>query len=471
MKSAGTKRQSYDDAVAYLYGLQKFGIKLGLDNPRRLLSLLGNPQDSFKSVHVAGTNGKGSTSAMIASILRTAGHKVGLFTSPHLVSFTERIRVDNVEISEKDVVDLTNEVRKVIRTSQEAEVGSRKPEAVSETQNSTLDTRHSFSPTFFEFVTAVGFLYFKRKGVEWAVVETGMGGRLDATNVLAPAVSVITNIGYDHKEFLGRTLPEIAGEKAGIIKDGVPVVSSSQRPEAMKVVKEKASEKKTSLFVYGEAFHSGIRNSDMEGIIFDYQGNAPLKDIRVPLCGMHQMENASVAIKVAELVMAKAAVAYRHVREGLANTKWPGRMELIKDAGYSYDILIDGAHNPSASEALAGSLKEYFLPFYEKAILIIGVMADKDMIGIMRPLLPLASEIVFTAPDYGRAASPEELKEYAAAMGFASEVTHSVKEALELAETIGSARRTLAVITGSFYTIGEAKTCLGNKGVLARLRE
>ncbi len=467
MKSADTKRASFDDAVAYLYGLQKFGIKLGLDNPRRLLSLLGNPQDSFKSVHVAGTNGKGSTSAMIASVLRTAGYKVGLFTSPHLVSFTERIRVDNVEISEREVVDLTNEIKEIVNRSQQTAVSSQLPE----TQHFASGIQHSFLPTFFEFVTAMGFVHFKRRGVEWAVVETGMGGRLDATNVLVPDVSVITSVGYDHKEFLGRTLKEIAGEKAGIIKGGVPVVSSSQKPEALDVIREAASGKKSPLFVYGEDFSSGMRSSDMRGTAFDYEGNAQLEDIYVPLCGIHQMENASVAIKVMELIKDKTTVFYQHIREGLAGTRWPGRMELVRGAGYGFDILIDGAHNPSASEALAVAMKEYFLPYYEKIVLVIGIMADKDMPGIMKPLLPLASEIVFTSPGYERAASPEKLREYAAAMGFASEVTHSLKEALGLAEAMGSAHKTLTVITGSFYTIGEAKTCLGDKGVLSRLRE
>lgn len=454
MNSAGTQKESYDDAVAYLYGLQKFGIKLGLDNTKRLLSLLGNPQNFFKSVHVAGTNGKGSASAMIASVLRIAGRKVGLFTSPHLVSFTERIRIGNVEISEQEVVELTNEVRKVVEEDKKR-------------------YQPDFSPTFFEVVTATGFLYFKRKGVEWAVVETGMGGRLDATNVLVPEVSVITGIGYDHKEFLGRTLKEIAAEKAGIIKEGVPVVSSLQEPDAMGVIREKAAEKKSPLFVYGEDFLSRNKGSDMSGVTFDYEGGSRLENISVPLCGMHQMENASVAIKAVELIMRKEAIDYHHVREGLAGIRWPGRMELIKDNGYSYDILIDGAHNPSASAALARSLKEYFLPFYDTVILIMGVMSDKDMIGIMQPLLPLASEIIFTATDYERASSPEKLNENAAAMGFDSKVTHSVKEALELAETLTreSSQRTVAVIAGSFYTIGEAKLILGHKGVLARLRE
>lgn len=455
----------YNDAVAFLYALQKYGIKLGLDNPRRLLSLLGDPQDSFRSIHVAGTNGKGSTSAMIASVLKSAGCKVGLFTSPHLVSFTERIKVSDVEISEQEVVELTNEIREIVRAGSEA--GSRKPEA------ETAAGPEPFLPTFFEFVTAMGLLYFKRRGVEWAVVETGMGGRLDATNVLMPKVTVITNISYDHREFLGQTMKEIAGEKAGIIKSGIPVVSSSQEHEAAKVIEEKTSGGKAPLFVHGRDFFSRVKNSDMNGITFDYEGGKRLKGLYVPLCGMHQLENASVAVKTIELITEEEGISDQSIREGLAQTIWRGRLELIKDAGYNYDILIDGAHNPSASKALAEALKRYFLPSYGKVILILGIMADKDIDGIMKPLLPVASETIFTAPGYERAASPEKLADYASVMGFSSEVTHSLKEALDRAgaSAEGSSLRTLTVITGSFYTIGEAKICLGREGVLARLRE
>src|SRR5512135_556023 len=183
-----TYKKEYEDSIAYLYGLQKYGIKLGLENTIRLLSLLDNPQNYFRSIHIAGTNGKGSTSAIIASILRAAGFRVGLFTSPHLVSFTERIRVDDMEIREKEVVELTQEIRNIILDSQPS------PVTIQDMNQTTARDHRSFLPTFFEFVTALGFLYFKRKKIEWAVVETGMGGRLDATNILIPAVSVITNI-------------------------------------------------------------------------------------------------------------------------------------------------------------------------------------------------------------------------------------------------------------------------------------
>ena len=272
---------SYSGTINYLYNLQKHGIKFGLENISRLMSSLGNPHESFLSVHVAGTNGKGSVSAIIASVLRTAGLKVGLFTSPHIVSFTERIRINDEEITENDVIGLTEEIRGVV------------------------ERRGDFSPTFFEVVTAMALLYFKRKKVDIAVIEVGMGGRLDATNIITPEVSVITNISYDHREFLGSTLKEIAHEKAGIIKDGVPVVVSYQEPEAMEVIERKAIEKGARLYVYGRDFSSALRREDLSGICFDYwsgDSQFAIPDLVLPLIGEHQMQNASVAIKAVELI-------------------------------------------------------------------------------------------------------------------------------------------------------------------------
>ena len=450
---------NYSRTVNYLYSLQKQGIKFGLDNTVRLLALLGNPQDSFKTVHIAGTNGKGSTSAMVASIVKTAGFRAGLFTSPHMVSFTERIRVNSVEIEEGEVVKLTAEIR-------EAMAGSKEQRAWSQEMNSGLGTQDStLNPTFFEFVTALGLLYFKKKGVEWAVVETGMGGRLDATNALLPLVTVITNVGLDHGEFLGRTLGEVAGEKAGIIKRGVPVVISSQEDEALRVIEKKAKDMGSTLSVYGRDFISRPKKIDTQGIIFDYEGKDKQEGLYVPLPGLHQLENASVALRAVETLMEGEPIPFAALREGLANTKWPGRLELIKSERCSYDFLIDGAHNPAASRALADSLKRVFLPGYERMILILGIMADKDVGGIMNPLLPLAFEAIFTSPGYERAASPHRLSEYAAGMGFKSSVTGSVKEAMRQAREMAGnyPGKTLIVITGSFYTIGEAKTHLGEK--------
>lgn len=439
-------------AIDYLYGLQKYGIKFGLDNTVRLLSLLGNPQDSFKVIHISGTNGKGSTSAMLASILTAAGFRVGLFTSPHLVSFTERIKVNNTEIKESEVRGLTSEIKNIIESS--------------ELQSS--DSK--LTPTFFEFVTAMAFLYFKRKGLEWTVIETGMGGRLDATNVVKPVVSVITRINYDHMEFLGHTLKDIAFEKAGTIKTGIPVISHRQEPEAMEVITNAASEKKASLFVYGKDFTANSEKADMHGNIFAYNGNSRLAHLYVPLCGLHQIENAAVAIKAAEIIMEEGRVSCGQIREGLSRTEWPGRMELIKKPECKYDILLDGAHNPEAAMTLAEAVREYFAVEYGSIILILGIMADKDMAGIMKPLLPLASEIIMTAPDYGRAASPLKLTEYASSIGFKAMPADSIKKAIETAAISAEhsscnpkTKKMLILVTGSFYTIGEAKALLGQQ--------
>src|SRR5512139_543220 len=240
---------SYPEALAYLYGLQKHGIKLGLKNVRTLVTLLGDPQAAFRSVHVAGTNGKGSVAAMTASILRARGFRVGLFTSPHLVSFTERIRIDDEQISESHVVALTGEIRELI-SSHPAEMST---------------------PTFFEFVTAIAFEYFRRNRIDWAVVEVGMGGRLDSTNIITPEASVISRISYDHQAFLGDTLGEIAAEKAGIIKAGVPVISASQEREARDVIAAVSDERSAPLSVFGRDFEGRLRSSGIRGITFDYR--------------------------------------------------------------------------------------------------------------------------------------------------------------------------------------------------------
>ena len=512
---------SYSETIHYLYNLRKQGIKLGLDNIFRLMSAFENPHSSFPSIHIAGTNGKGSTSAIIASVLRASGLRVGLFTSPHLVSFTERIRVNHEEITEHEVVNLAEEIRGKVSYIQSSD--------------------SSFSPTFFEVITAMALLYFKRKRIDIAVIEVGMGGRLDATNIIIPEVSVITSIGYDHREFLGSTLEEITHEKAGIIKEGIPVVVSSQTPEVLEVIEAKAGEMNTRVYLYGRDFSSVLKREDISGIYFDYFSNDSfmIPDLYLPLTGEHQMQNASVAIKAIMVALNKKYEKRRNgekgkrrnnkmtesldlrisgsprqkedfisaIRKGLLATKWPGRLEMIKD---NPPILIDGAHNAAAAVALSHTLSKTFLGKYENIILVFGIMSDKDIEGIMKPLLPLASEIILTSPNYERAASPDRLATIAASLGFPHvQIAPTVKDALELAQNIcqqstvssqqsapppspsplegegrgGGEPRDftidrrlstadyLIVVTGSFYTIGEAKELIGHTGVLSRLRE
>ncbi len=431
----------YKNTIEYLFGLQKHGMKFGLDNIRRLMTAFGNPHLSFLSVHVGGTNGKGSTSSMIESILRTGGIRTGLFTSPHLVNFTERIKINGQEISEEDVIDLADEVR------------------------STANKIRDFSPTFFEVVTAMAFLHFVKLKVDWAIVEVGLGGRLDSTNIIDPETSVITSIGLDHSEFLGRDLKEIAEEKAGIIKDGVPVVTAEQPPEVMEVIQRGASMKKSALFRYGREFSSHQISEDPT--CFRYEGGGTYDGIELPLPGGHQIVNASAAIKTIEIILEKFPRITVDIKKGLRSVKWPGRLEMIRDYP---PVLIDGAHNPHAAHAISEYLKKVLSVKYGRIILVVGIMADKDVEGILGPLLPFASEIICASPAYGRAASPSLLASHAVSMGYSPRTALSVSGGLKMADDL-FLPGDLIVVTGSFYTIGEAKEALGDKGVLSRLRE
>ncbi|MEW6053750.1 MAG: folylpolyglutamate synthase/dihydrofolate synthase family protein [Nitrospirota bacterium] len=466
----------YNETVSYLYNLQKYGIKLGLDNIRRLASSLGSPQQSYRCIHVAGTNGKGSTSAMIASILQAAGFKTGLFTSPHLISFTERIRINDTQITEDEVVALVSELRDTISLSK------------------------GFSPTFFEVVTAMAMLYFKRKKIDIAVMEVGMGGRLDATNIVSPEVSVITSISMDHEEFLGKTLEEIAEEKAGIIKNSVPVVVSRQDAGPLGVIEKTAEKRSADMYLYGKDFSSELKRKDITGILFRFSGGRSciMDDMVLPLAGEHQMLNASVALEAAMIALGRCTSYMQsppchplhefpelsqYLREGLRNVKWSGRLEFVHE---DPPILIDGAHNAAAATALSRELKDCFAGMHRRLILILGIMGDKDVPGIMGPLLPLASDIILTAPSYARAARPDTLADIARSLGFPRVTTApTVKDAIAHAKTMASGAMydgtstkgypenalPLIVITGSFYTIGEAKEVLGQRGVLTGLRE
>ncbi|MEE9524067.1 MAG: folylpolyglutamate synthase/dihydrofolate synthase family protein [Thermodesulfovibrionales bacterium] len=433
---------SYNESIDYLFGLQHHGIKLGLDNIRRILDLLNNPQGSFRAIHIAGTNGKGSTASFIASVLSKAGYRVGLFTSPHLVSFTERIQVNGNKIDESEVVKLTSDIRGLIKS------------------------KRDLSPTFFEFVTAMAFRHFKNMDVEWAVVETGMGGRLDSTNVLTPDVTVITPIGMDHTEFLGDTLKDIAREKAGIIKSGIPIVTGHQTSEAGKVIDDISTEKHAHVYRYGTDFDSRIREAGIAGTRFDYTSVRGIEDIFIPLCGEFQAENASVAIKALELICDKRIDADT-IREGLSSTRWEGRCELFN---WNCPILFDGAHNTDAARTLSKTLRDIHLKEFKDIIFVIGSMGDKDIEGFLSILLPLARFTVFTTLNFERAARAVELKSTAEKLGYGSIATGTMAEALD---TIDSHYRKgdLVVVTGSFYTVGEAKGLIGHDSSLFNLTE
>lgn len=439
----------YNETISFLYGLQKHGIKLGLDNISQLMSQLGQPHRSFRSVHIAGTNGKGSVASAIASVLHENGFRTGLFTSPHLVSFTERIRINDQQISETDVVSFTAKIREIIAG---AEV----------------------NPTFFEFVTALAFYYFATNGIDWAVVETGMGGRLDATNVIHPEVTVVTNVGQDHREYLGDTIREITFEKAGIIKPGVPLVTAAGNPDVLEQLSQIASERGVEIHQYGKDFAGTLVQMNEDNTVFDYTGYSRYPNLSFPLAGQYQMRNACSAVRVFELLKKKQVpLKDDALRAGLQHTQVQGRFDRVSDNPL---IILDGAHNADAARALTSTVTALFP--HKNIIFVAGIMRDKDIRGIMVPLIGIAQCLILTRPAYDRSASVETLKDTATAILADSKpqmtpsilTSGSVKEALDMARRLYTKDHVI-VVTGSFYTIGEAREIMGSKGVLSTLRE
>ncbi|KPK02706.1 MAG: hypothetical protein AMK71_01315 [Nitrospira bacterium SG8_35_4] len=441
--------KNYDDTVHYLYSLQKHGIKLGLSNTLRLMHILGQPQKSFRSVHIAGTNGKGSTATAIASILSKNGFRVGLFTSPHLISFTERISINGIRITESEVIEAAAAVLAAIKHT-------------------------DLNPTFFEFVTAMAFSYFKQKSADWAVVETGMGGRLDATNVIEPEVSLITNISMDHREFLGNTISDITFEKAGIIKPRTPVITASQNPDVIRKLAEIAESRESRIHLYGREFSGKLIAMDDRRILFDYAGSAQYKNLSMPVSGKYQLYNACMAIRAVELLRIQGLpLSDDAISSGLNGVNIEGRLERVLD---SPPVLIDSAHNPDAAASLADSVKELFPG--KKIILIAGIMDDKDIQGILIPLVRIAHSLILTRARYQRAASPEKMRGILSSISMSESVekpativiTETVSEALKTA-TAQCSDNNIILVAGSFYTTGEVKEVLGHKGVLSGLRE
>jgi dihydrofolate synthase/folylpolyglutamate synthase len=388
---------AYTRELEWLYGTQLFGIKLGLENMRRLIDLIGLPGKAQRIIHVAGTNGKGSTCAMIDALSRAGRHATGLFTSPHLVHFSERIRVDGVPIPEAEAARRLAVIRE--------KVAGWDPH-----------------PTFFEITTALGLWWFRDAGAQVIVLETGMGGRLDATNALTPRVAVITPIGLDHTQWLGDTLAQIAAEKAGIIKPGVPVVTAPQAPEALEVIERTAAEKGAPLTVV------------------DFPWPGP-----VSLAGTHQKWNASVALA------AMQAAGLAAPPEALARVEWSGRFQRL---GWDGRIVLDGAHNPHGARALAATWTETFGE--EKAVIIFGAVASKDYAEMIQVLTPIAGRFIFTTVNSPRAVPASEL---AAAAPPESTVTDSLEAAL--AQAPRGPDHPPLLVCGSLYLVGEALAQLG----------
>jgi dihydrofolate synthase/folylpolyglutamate synthase len=421
----GKTRMSYSEAVEYLYSLQKYGIKFGLSKTSNLLKAFGNPHRGQRYVHIAGTNGKGSVAAMVESILRTSGLKVGFYSSPHLVRFTERFRINGREILPETAAGLVEELRRVMDPKQ--------------------------PPTFFEVTTAMGLMYFAQEKVDIGVIEVGMGGRLDATNVIRPDVSVITNISFDHQAFLGNTLMEITGEKAGIIKRKTDLVTAAKQPRVLELLRKTCKEKSAPFWRVGKDIRYRAA-----GNVIHYDGLArKLNNLELGLAGIYQHRNAALALGVIELVERKGIrVTEGHIREGLKNTRWPGRLQVVSRNPL---IILDGAHNPSAARSLSEAIREGFP--YKRLLLVLGVMADKDLTGVLKGIVPLADYVFFSRPEYYRAASPEMLMQAASPLGKPGEIQPTLAKALEKAKRAAH-EDDLILVTGSLFTVGETMAIL-----------
>ncbi len=425
---------SLKDAIGYLYGLQKSGIKQGLKRIKRLLTLLGNPHREYPSILVAGTNGKGSTAAMLSNILTQAGYKTALYTSPHLLRFNERVRIDGREIGSRELTRLVFELRKIVDENMSA-----------------------CMPSFFEFTTALAFEHFRRNGVDIAVIEVGMGGTYDATNVVSPLVAVITTIGHDHTEYLGRTLKKIAREKAGIIKEGTKVVTAVEREEARETIERVSEDKGAALYIYGRDFRV---EKKVKGLV--YRGKETIEGIRPALAGGFQLKNTGCAIKVVELLRDMGyEVSKRAIREGISKVDWPARFQVLKS---SPPIVLDCAHNPDGAAALVENLKGVG---YRRLIVVAGMMKDKDVDAIMGNLSQVATTIICTRPAYWRSEEPERLKAVAERYGkralVRKRVGRAVYEALRIAE-----KKDALCITGSVFTVAEAMRYLERKGYIRK---
>ena len=427
---------TYQDALSYLYSFtdyEKRGFAAyapefyNLDRVRDLLALMGEPQRRFRAVHIAGTKGKGSTAALIESVLRAAGFRSGLYTSPHLHSFRERIQVIGELIPEAAVIRLVEEMRPLVAQVEDI--------------------------TTFEIITCLAFAWFAEQGVEWAVVEVGLGGRLDATNVLEPEVTVITPISYDHVAILGDTLSQIAAEKAGIIKPGVPLVSAPQPDEALATIRDVCGRQGAPMTLVGRDWTWKLVAANLNGQAFTVRHrDHDAFDLHLPLLGEHQLVNATTAVAaLALLQQGGLQVPPSALREGLRAVRWPGRLEVL---GRAPMVVADGAHNGDSARKLIAALQS--LGGYRNLIIVLGGSADHLTPDLLGALLSGVARAIATQASHPRSATPVWIQTQAAELGFHLEISETVAQALDLALS-GADPQDLICCTGSLFVAGDAR--------------
>lgn len=430
------KRFSYRSSLDFLLNLQRSGIKLGLERTVNLLETIGNPQDCFRSVHIAGTNGKGSVAAYLNSILYHGGLTSGLFTSPHLVEYAERVRIDGAAISRADLTSIVSDIAAPI-----VETGA----------------------SFFEATTAVAFEQFRRKRVQVAAVEVGMGGRLDSTNVLMPELTAITSIDFDHMRYLGKTLGEIAREKAGILKPGVPVVTGKLRRGAREAVKATARSRGSKLYEVGRHAEFDMLGMDIGGCYFEYRGLRGRRIFKTRMPGWHQVANASLAVLLAELLEDRGVrIDDAAIEKGVEAALWPGRLQVLSERPL---VIADGAHNVAGTRMLARSLEDMGV---FPAITVFAVLRDKRYKDMLRYLSGVSRSFIFTRPLNDRALPVVRLKEAARELGIPGSGVGRVDRAIDRAlGRLGGDDALL--ICGSLFAIGEAMQHMGFKPHRVRL--
>jgi len=425
---------TYQESLDYLTSLGRFGIKLGLERTEALLHELGDPQDLFEGVLVAGTNGKGSVCAMVASVLQAAGYRVGLMPKPHLISYTERIQVDQRPIAEDDFAALLTELQPSINKVA-ADLGP---------------------PTEFEILTSAALFYFARAGIDLLVCEVGLGGRLDSTNVLDLGVSVITNIALDHTQYLGSTLEAIAAEKAGILKPDSIAITGAE-PPALAVIEAAAQQQEIPLLRLGREIELVATDKEWAGVQATVTTPASTyRDLRIPLLGLHQADNAALAVAAIDALRSRGwEISDGAMRDGLARTRWPGRLEVLDRNPI---VLVDGAHNPAGLERSLATVQK--LAKDRPLVIVFGAMKDKDLPSMLAQLRATGAAVIFSAIDWHRAAAPGDLaKQFGTPADVADSSTEALDRARERATSSG-----MVLVCGSLYLVGEVAARYRDRG-------